>query len=65
MNLIIYCRSEKAYWMVEDVFHKIHEEQIEETRGKSKTKGTKTPQFEPREVDGKMDKKQFLEYVKG
>ena len=51
--------------MVEDVFHKIHEEQIEETRGKSKTKGTKTPQFEPREVDGKMDKKQFLEYVKG
>ena len=51
--------TEKAYWMVENVFQKVHEEQIEKLDGK------KAQSSEPREIDGKMDKKKFLEYVQG
>ena len=50
---------DKAYWMVEDVFQKVHEEQIEKLGEK------KMASSEPREIDGKMDKKKFLEYVQG
>ena len=45
--------------MVEDVFQKVHEEQME------KLKGKKVVNSEPKEYDGKMDKKKFLEYVQG
>ena len=45
--------------MVEDVFQKVHEEQIQKLGEK------KMASSEPREIDGKMDKKKFLEYVQG
>ena len=50
---------DKAYWMVEDVFQKVHEDQMEKLAEK------KISSSEPREIDGKMDKKKFLEYVQG
>ena len=50
---------DKAYWMVEDVFQKVHEDQME------KLGEQKMASSEPREIDGKMDKKKFLEYVQG
>ena len=52
-------RLDKAYWMVEDVFQKVHEDQMEKLAEK------KLPSSELREIDGKMDKKKFLEYVQG
>ena len=52
-------RLDKAYWMVEDVFQKVHEDQME------KLGEQKMASSEPREIDGKMDKKKFLEYVQG
>ena len=52
---------EKAYWMVENVFKSIHEEQLEKIADE---KGN-TPLLQERELDGKMDKKEFLAYVKG
>ena len=52
-------RLDKAYWMVEDVFQKVHEDQMEKLAEKN------MPSSEPREIDGKMDKKKFLEYVQG
>ena len=52
-------RLDKAYWMVEDVFQKVHEDQME------KLAEQKISSSEPREIDGKMDKKKFLEYVQG
>ena len=51
--------KDKAYWMVEEVFQKVHEEQME------KLDHNKAASSEPREIDGKMDKKKFLEYVQG
>ena len=45
--------------MVEDVFQKVHEDQME------KLGEQKMASSEPREIDGKMDKKKFLEYVQG
>ena len=44
--------------MVENVFKDVHEKQLEELRKKSDT-----PQPEEKELDGKMDRKKFLEYV--
>ena len=52
---------EQAYWMVENVFKSIHEEQLEKIADE---KGN-SPLLQERELDGKMDKKEFLAYVKG
>ena len=46
--------------MVEDVFHKLHQEQI-----KSYDEKLQSSSFQATEIDGKMDKKQFLAYVEG
>jgi len=46
--------------MVEDVFHKLHQEQI-----KSYNEKPQSLPFQPTEIDGKMDKNQFLAYVQG
>ena len=45
--------------MVEECFKKIHEEQMEDLGKKAYT-----PMQQEREIDGKMDKKAFLDYVK-
>ena len=50
--------------MVEDVFQRIHEEQMEKLEN-STTVPSNTPLQQERELDGKMDKKTFLQYVKG
>ena len=50
---------EKAYWMVEECFKKIHDKQMEQLE-----LGTYAPLNQEREIDGKMDKKRFLQYVK-
>ena len=50
---------EKAYWLVEECFKKIHEEQMEKLEEKAYA-----PLQQEREIDGKMDKKAFLAYVK-
>ena len=46
--------------MVEDVVHKLHREQI-----KSYNEKPQSSSFQATELDGKMDKKQFLAYVEG
>ena len=46
--------------MVEDVFHKLHQEQIKSYKEKPNSSS-----FQAIEIDGKMDKKQFLAYVEG
>ena len=46
--------------MVEDVFHKLHQEQIKNYNEKPQSSS-----FQATEIDGKMDKKQFLAYVEG
>ena len=53
--------KDTAYWMVEDVFRKIHEEQVEGLEHQPQQGSS----FQTRELDGKMDKKQFLAYVEG
>ena len=50
---------EKAYWLVEECFKKIHDEQMEQLQQSSYM-----PLQQEREIDGKMDKKRFLQYVK-
>ena len=47
--------------MVENCFQKVHQEQMEKLDSRRK-KGTEQ---EARELDGKMDKKAFLEYING
>ena len=56
---MIYHFIEKAYWMVEECFKKIHDKQMEQLE-----QGTHAPLNQEREIDGKMDKKSFLKYVK-
>ena len=51
--------KEKAYWLVEECFKKIHDEQMEQLQQSSYM-----PLQQEREIDGKMDKKRFLQYVK-
>ena len=46
--------------MVEDVFHKLHQEQIKNYNEKQQSSS-----FQATEIDGKMDQKQFLAYVEG
>ena len=53
--------KDTAYWMVENVFRKIHEEQVEGLEHQPQQGSS----FQTRELDGKMDKKQFLAYVEG
>ena len=57
---MIYHFIEKAYWMVEECFKKIHDKQMEQLIEKD----THAPLHQEREIDGKMDKKSFLKYVK-
>ena len=45
--------------MVEECFKKIHDEQMEKLE-----KTPYSPLQQEREIDGKMDKKRFLQYVK-
>ena len=45
--------------MVEECFKKIHDKQMEQLE-----KAPDAPLHQEREIDGKMDKKSFLKYVK-
>lgn len=50
---------EKAYWLVEECFKKIHDKEMEQLE-----QSPYIPLQQEREIDGKMDKKKFLQYVK-
>ena len=58
-HLVHVVKLEKSYWIVEDVFKTMHEEQLKDLGERSTNE---QPQQE-REIDGKMDRKTFLDYV--